>query len=324
MRLRDFKKEEIEKVCKESSSLKELCDKLGYKYHGQNTETIKEYLIVNNIDYSHFENFDTLKIPKIGIYKITNLCNGKVYIGQSQNILRRFRRHKEESCRETSKSYDLPLYRAMRKYGIENFNFEILEECSKGKLDDREKFWIKRYNSTNRDKGYNIEKGGNASGHPMALTLEQVQKIKHLLKTTNLNNTAIAKQLGVGRVSVGDINLGKTWVDEGECYPIRVITPKIYYCIDCGEPVLTKGAKRCLKCYEKYIRPSNEFHKVQSTGKIVSREELKQLIRSTPFTTIAKQYDVSDSAIRKWCKRMGLPYKNKEIQGISDKEWKKI
>ena len=55
-----------------------------------------------------------------------------------------------------------------------------------------------------------------------------------------------------------------------------------------------------------------------------SREELKQLIRTIPFTRIAEQFGVSDNAIRKWCKAENLPSKKSEINQYSVSEWEKI
>ena len=82
----------------------------------------------------------------IGIYKIINKINGKCYIGQSTQIEKRWSKHKNTSHNQTSKAYDYPLYRAFRKYGIENFSFEILEECSNLELNEKEKYWINYYN----------------------------------------------------------------------------------------------------------------------------------------------------------------------------------
>lgn len=84
----------------------------------------------------------------IGIYKITNIINNKCYIGQSVCIEKRWENHK---CKNGNKDY--PLYRAFRKYGIDNFVFEVLEECSKDDLSERELFYIKQYDSVNN--GYN-------------------------------------------------------------------------------------------------------------------------------------------------------------------------
>lgn len=88
---------------------------------------------------------------------------------------------------------------------------------------------------------------------------------------------------------------------------------KEYYCIDCGK-LISKGSIRCNKCEAK--------HRV--TEKPYSREELKQLIRTTPFTQIGKQVGVSDNAIRKWCIQYGLPSKVRDIKQYTDEEWDKI
>lgn len=89
----------------------------------------------------------------IGIYKITNQLNGKVYIGQSINIEQRWKQHKAETRRTA------PLYLAFDKYGIDNFDFSVIEECPIEELDDREIYWISYYDSYN--KGYNATLGGH-------------------------------------------------------------------------------------------------------------------------------------------------------------------
>lgn len=62
-----------------------------------------------------------------GIYRITNLINGREYIGQSVNIETRWKTHISTSKNKKRKYHNYPLYKAMRKYGLENFKFEILE-----------------------------------------------------------------------------------------------------------------------------------------------------------------------------------------------------
>lgn len=92
----------------------------------------------------------------IGIYKITNKSNGKVYIGQSNNVERRLSEHKKKRT-VTIDDY-------INVLGVENFDFEILEECDKEELDSKEQEYIKKYNS--KENGYNIQKGrlNNSSG----------------------------------------------------------------------------------------------------------------------------------------------------------------
>lgn len=71
------------------------------------------------------------------IYKITNTINNKLYIGKTVNTIeKRFNQHKNESKTERSKKR--PLYRAINKYGIENFEIEIIEECNYDILNERE------------------------------------------------------------------------------------------------------------------------------------------------------------------------------------------
>ena len=64
-----------------------------------------------------------------GIYKIENIVNGKVYIGQSTDIFYRIMNHKSETFNPNSTSYNSPIHRAIRKYGIERFTFEIIDFC---------------------------------------------------------------------------------------------------------------------------------------------------------------------------------------------------
>lgn len=88
-----------------------------------------------------------------GIYKIKNLLNGKVYIGQSIDIKRRFKDHKKEI--KNNNVY--PLYHSIRKYGIENFEFNVIEHVSNNdELNIKEQFWVDYYKSFNRSYGYNI------------------------------------------------------------------------------------------------------------------------------------------------------------------------
>jgi hypothetical protein len=100
----------------------------------------------------------------VGIYKITNLLNGKVYIGQSIDIQKRLKAHFAYAKNKNSKEYNTSIHNAIRKYGEENFICEILVECKEEDLDDLEQYYINYFNSANRDKGYNLTTGG-LGGH---------------------------------------------------------------------------------------------------------------------------------------------------------------
>ena len=95
-----------------------------------------------------------------GIYKIVNKINNKIYIGQSINIEERFKQHK----RSLNKYFKYPLYNAFRKYGIENFEFVVLEWIkNRYDLNEREQYWLDYYQSYNKDFGYNIALGAKGN-----------------------------------------------------------------------------------------------------------------------------------------------------------------
>jgi group I intron endonuclease len=80
------------------------------------------------------------------IYKTTNLINGKIYIGKDS--------HNNPNYIGSGKIIKY----AIKKYGIENFSKEILEYCTMDNIDEREIYWIKKFDSINN--GYNISPGG--------------------------------------------------------------------------------------------------------------------------------------------------------------------
>lgn len=93
---------------------------------------------------------------------------------------------------------------------------------------------------------------------------------------------------------------------------VRTITKK-NFCIDCGKPI-SHDSIRCQNCFGKH--QTELLHE-----RIISRDELKQLIRSTPFTQIGRDNGVSDGAVRRWCIGYNLPSKKKDIKKYTDEEW---
>lgn len=90
---------------------------------------------------------------KIYIYKITNKINGKIYIGKHID--------KSKNGIDDYMGSGIIIKNAQKKYGIENFTKDILEECTKEDVDQKEIFWIEKLQSTNYKIGYNVTKGGD-------------------------------------------------------------------------------------------------------------------------------------------------------------------
>lgn len=109
----------------------------------------------------------------IGIYKITT-PSGKIYIGQSVNLARRFNCYKRLDCKR--QPY---IYNSILKYGIENHKFEIIEECLIEFLNEREIFYIKLYDTFNTKHGLNLREGGK---HFNKMSDESKLKLSNSLK----------------------------------------------------------------------------------------------------------------------------------------------
>jgi hypothetical protein len=131
----------------------------------------------------------------MGIYLIRNIINDKMYIGQSIDIERRWSEHKNDYIRKNK----YPLYKAFKKYGLDNFDFTILEFVKeKDNLTDRETFWydklIPEYNlaipnesgSQNYKSVYMVSLDDNS-------IINKFKSIREATKFLNLNNSHISQ-----------------------------------------------------------------------------------------------------------------------------------
>lgn len=217
-----------------------------------------------------------------GIYKFTNKKNGKVYIGQSVNVERRIQSHYWPSHAEQRTPFD----KILQTYP-NLFVSEIIEECSANLLDERERYWIKYYNSYY--EGYNCTLGGKGARgeiHSKAtLTNEEVLQIIKLLEEGELNNTEIANLFNSTRERIRAINENKCWCHlHNYKFNIR------------NESLAKKGVT---------LHGQGE----QASGAKLTETQVKEIIQlledsAIPMSQIAKQYNISDQAIKSinYCK----------------------
>lgn len=127
------------------------------------------------------------------IYQIINDINNKIYIGKTEfSIDKRFKEHCSDAFKERNEKR--PLYSAMRKYGIEHFHIELIEETDNP--EEREKYWIEQKQSFK--KGYNATLGGDGKKYlDYDLIIASYKEIK------SVKDTAIS--LGISSDSVSNI-----------------------------------------------------------------------------------------------------------------------
>lgn len=354
------------------------------------------------------------------IYKITNKINGKMYVGQTKNSIKtRFYDHKRNSKDPNKPNYYYPLYKAFRKYGIENFEIEELECCDISLLNERETYYIEKYDTYNN--GYNCTLGGGGKQMHNFNEQEIIEKYKKnpiimpianeyncadstIKKILEKNNVEIisapeqAKRKGISTIQK-DLNgnvmnefstliEAAKWVKENNLSKYKKLeyisnfikwhiiheTPIFGYvwesdyytkeqkeilksnekeykqnfrknnykkeknkrydlCPLCNQELKLKTSKVCEKCFfenKKYIDYTTNTNSKEDVilhpyqNQHITRDELKNLIRTTSFLQIGKQFGVSDNAIRKWCKNYELPYKSTEIKKYTNEEWDNI
>lgn len=181
---------------------------------------------------------DTTQKKIVGIYGLRNKITGKWYIGQSIDVVKRFSDYKHLRCLSQKK-----IHRAIKKYGYENFEKVILEECVNLMLNSREEYWTLYYDSIKN--GYNIRLGGRSpmfgrqhteefkehiskkmkgrkyseeSIKKMSIaakgkrhTLETKEKLKNAWKKRKINGNIITEE---GRNKISKANMGHTVSEE--------------------------------------------------------------------------------------------------------------
>lgn len=282
------------------------------------------------------------------IYLITNLITDEKYVGQTYNsIYVRFAHHYKDYKRFPERK----LYKNMNEYGINNFDIKKLEECSDELLDEREIYWIDKldtfHNGLNDTIGGSHGKIGEKEKLQIIDFYKQVQNYNDVIQKFNIDRKTIytiLKDNNIKRDSSSEIlqkrygkkiaridpNTGEIlqeyssqmeagrWLKSQGLSNIEDLRKLSYH--------LGKATKDNTKVGGYYWRNLSDQQKstITELETIVSRDEYKDLIRRKPFTQIAKQFNISDKTVSRWCLKYNLPSTKKEISKYSDEEWAEL
>ena len=203
------------------------------------------------------------------IYKIQNIVNRKVYIGQTRISLRkRILKHISDS-RIYTKARKHYLHRAIIKYGLNNFSVEIIEHCDINNLNKREIYWISYYNSTDSKLGYNCTTGGEGCSN--ILVSEDVKKKLSYLHKQQWKNPEYREIQRKSRLHAYDYKFTKIIQLDFQLNPIKIWKSKKEVCQNFNGSVygLSKNQKQIVRIgmyifmelsyYNQFVKPAPKY-----------------------------------------------------------------
>jgi len=277
------------------------------------------------------------------IYLATNTINNKVYIGQTiYSLKKRSLEHKSDSS--NAKRIKYHFQNAIIKYGFDKFTFEEIDTCiSQEDMDEKERYWIKYYNSTDRDFGYNISHGGNPGKELSRLVstklwLSQEFRDKMKLATQN-RKPKNDKEIKLTREQVailkGAYNAGISptcvCAVAKELYGSSASTIQAFLyngAWDNVDPLEYKNCPEYIK--DKFTIEINQFYKtktINATKRMAHKRklsdleisEIKYLKQFAPAHLLANIYNVSGSLISKIFSGKRFSY----VNAIKKDDWNK-
>lgn len=290
--------EDMINIVNNSISFKDLLRNLGYSQNSGSVYcALKKYLIDNNIDFSHFYicNNSNFKVSLEDILVINPNCSVVNQRLVKRLVNEKLIDYKCYNCGNSGIWNGKPLTLQLEHKNGNNRDYRLSNLCL---LCPNCHSQTDTYCGKNRN-AYNIP--------------AYVDEIKNFLINTDISVDDIAYRFGLSKETIYEINKGISYHDDNLVYPLRQkVTNK---CKNCGKEIDIRSVL-CNKC-EGLRRKS--LHTLP-----IGRDDLKYQIRTRSFTRIAKDFNVSDNAIRKWCKKYNLPYSSSVIKSISDDDWAKI
>ena len=251
----------------------------------------------------------------IGIYKITNKLNNHAYIGQSIDIEERWNAHKFYG-----EKFQTTLQKAFSKYGIDNFSFEVIEECPYSQLDDREIYWIKYYN-TYYD-GYNMTQGGKEGrvlDYDSIIAEYQITKSIHLTaKNLNIHRESVRRALEAYSIDYNkDISLPTELImidpytlQELKTFPsIEDAADYIQLSDSAIRKFLAGKSKTCGGYFWKRKNDNIEFIPLSKTEKIYTKNQPMKILQYTLDNQLIQEF----SSLGQANKAIGRSRSNQQI-----------
>lgn len=280
-----YTKEELQEMCDSSETLTDFCKKMGYSggsgYKAAKNAIDRYNLVVHfktleNIENGHSANFCQIDFNKFK--KDSNSKNSSV----RKNLIQ-LRGYRCEVC------------------GLSEWNGQILplqvHHINGIRSDNRlENLQILCPNCHSLTENF---AGKNKNSNTKKVSDEEL--INALKTSYSIREAAI--KVGLSDGVSGNYNRCYRLMAKNNIQLLRH-EPNTNYCCDCGKPIDPK-ATRCVDCYKQ---------KKAEESKIPDKEVLLNDICAMPISRVGKKYDVSDSTVRKWCKKYGLPFKKKDIE----------
>lgn len=197
------------------------------------------------------------------IYKITNTLNNKCYVGATiTSLSKRMSSHKSMA----NAGDNAEIYKAMRMYGIINFTSEVLEECSKDVMFDREQFYIQKFNCI-FPNGYNATSGGEKGNKQAEVSLDKKSKF-HKKRWQTVNKEEFSEKMKAvfrdeEKRNAHRLGLLKSWTDERR-QQFKELYKKNTNFINCKGHV--KSAEACSKSVILFDTLSKQETKYKSVS----------------------------------------------------------
>ena len=297
--LQKFTLNEIKAICAKSQSYRQFALQLGYSENS--TDSVKKLIDEYQLDISHFKGQGWSKDSvDMSIFQYNKSCKSDTMI-RALTILRGW---KCEKCGRTEwEGQRIPL--CVHHIDGNHINNQI---------ENLQILCPNCHAQTENYCGRNKNKRPPITDEQFVTALRQTTSIRQALQKLGINYAAkYYYEKAHKLIEENNIIQKPKKEKQQKIKPQKKIKIEANHCIDCGK-IIDNRSQRCEECE----------HKRQRRVEWPQRDELKKLIRTQSFSAIGKKYNVSDNAVRKWCKNYNLPTKKSEIKTCSDKEWEEI